>query len=123
MKIFNFDTLAEVEAANKASGNHWFDRETKEFFGTRLETDLLVGGFFVSSEQPPSGPRLYSVRRVKNEKGHIATIGEFCGWKSKREASAAIRAMRVVEKEECPDCPWKNNDCTGLKDAYEKANL
>ena len=111
MKIFNFNTLAEVEAANKASGNHWFDRDTMNFFETSLETDLLVGGFFVSSEQPPHGPRLYSVRRVKNEQGHITTIGEFCGWKSKREASAAIKAMRVVEKEEINTSTKKSEMC------------
>ncbi len=99
MKIFNFDTLAEVEAANKASRNHWFDRETTEFFGTKFETNLLVGGFFISSEQPPHGPRQYSVRRVQNEQGHIETLGKFGNWQSKKEAMAAIKTRQKLEKD------------------------
>lgn len=68
-----FRTIAEIRRKNQSIGHHWFDRSTIEFFKTRFESDVLAGRFFVTSEQPPSGPREFSVRRA-NDDGTVSTI-------------------------------------------------
>ena len=48
-----------------------------KFFNTKIETSLLKDGYFVTSEDiNRNGFRKYKIRRVKNEKGNIETIGD-----------------------------------------------
>lgn len=49
------DSLLDHAAANFARGHHWYDPDTLEFFGTRFESGLIYGRFFITSEQdgPP----------------------------------------------------------------------
>ena len=60
-------------------GQHWFDRDTMRFFGTRIGRVVQVGQvwLFVTSEKPPHGERAYNLRRM-SETGDITTVGEFC---------------------------------------------
>ena len=100
MKRFNFNTLAEVQAANEKYGRFFFSEATMNFFNSRLETDLLVGGYFVTSEQfDDESPRLFTIRRVKNVSGHIETIGSFQEYKTKDEAKKALHRLTSALKE------------------------
>lgn len=75
-------TFQEMARAVTRAGGHWFDRATMRFFGTRL---LGTGWLFVSSEQPPHGPRRYSVRRWDAAvPGDVDTVGEFCAYQTAR---------------------------------------
>ena len=85
-------TLADVRAANKAAGHHWFSRATMRFFGTRIETTVYKNRCFVTSELPPHGGRRYSVRRAMPD-GSIETIGEFCGYRWLEDARIAARLV------------------------------
>jgi hypothetical protein len=83
-------SIAELRELNERNGGCWFERGSMKFFGTRIESGIIRGRFFVTSEQPPHGARKYSVRKFDN-KGRIDTVGEFCGYSSRREALAAAR--------------------------------
>ena len=74
-------------------GFHWFDPDTMRFFRTSLPRHGYRGPggtYFVTSEQMPRMPRLYSVRRLVGP-GRIETVGEFCGY---RTSAAATRAAK-----------------------------
>ncbi len=88
-----YSTLAEVVAANDQAGRHWFEADSMEFFNSRLETDLIGGSYFVSSEQYQSGyPRLYTIRQA-DEDGHIHSIGEFQAYDTLDSAIEAIAKL------------------------------
>jgi hypothetical protein len=85
-----FKTIAEVRQANKASGNHWFDRSSMRHFNTRIESKLYKGGYFITSESMRLDPaRRYTVRKALSD-GSIQTVGEFHWYLRKSDAINAI---------------------------------
>lgn len=85
-----FKSMAEARAANKAAGQFWFSPDTMEFFSSRVETGLIRGRFFVSSEVPPAlGQRRYTVREARDD-GTVTTVGIECGYSTKVAARQAI---------------------------------
>ena len=69
-----FKTLAEVKAANKANGNYWFERSTMRFFNSVIESRLMDGGFFITSERMElTFPKRYTVREAMPD-GDIKTV-------------------------------------------------
>ena len=93
-----FKTLADVRRANKASGRYWFTRGAMGFFRSRVETGLLGGRLFITSEQfDENAPRLYTVRMV-TPAGHIKTVGEFQEYESLKAAKKElVRLLRMGE--------------------------
>lgn len=88
-KTFVYVTLDDVEAANRSIGNHWFDRDTMRFFKTKIESRLIAGHRFVTSERGPDERRRYTVRDARPD-GTIDTIGEFQGYATRKAAMAKI---------------------------------
>jgi len=71
-KLFN--TLSEVRQANKSLGNYWFNRHTMKFWGSKIESSLLKGRFFISSELSiRKDNRRFTIREVKPD-GSIETL-------------------------------------------------
>jgi hypothetical protein len=92
-KTFTYLTMQDVIDANKSIGHHWFDRETLRFFNTRIESSLIAGEYFITSERVDDRDRRrYSLRRAKPD-GTVETIGAFQAYASKSEALNAARAM------------------------------
>jgi len=88
-----FKNLAAVKAKNKAIGNYWFTKKTMSFFKSRIESGLIKGMYFITSEQIDERfERLYSVRKAMPD-GEIQTIGGFQGYKTKEAAKAAITKL------------------------------
>ena len=82
------------ETYDPGPGRHWFDPDTMRFFKTRMGRWGYRGPggtYFVTSEQGPGMPRLYTVRRLAGP-GRIETVGEFCGYKARSTAIEAARA-------------------------------
>ena len=72
----------EREYLRRRSGKpaHWFDASSKRFFGTRMGAIIEMSDgtvYFTTSEQPPHGERMHSLRRM-DASGDISTVGEFC---------------------------------------------
>lgn len=89
-------TIAELKALNAKNGGCWFEPSSMRFFGTRIESGIILGKYFVTSEQPPHGPRNYSVRSFDSE-GGVDTVGEFGAYRNKAQAMEAIKAAVQME--------------------------
>lgn len=99
-----FSSMAGVKVANAELGHHFFEKGTMDFFDSRVETDLVEGRYFVTSERfNEDSPRLYTIREVMPN-GSINTVGEFQEYKSKlgalNEARALAEAEKIVERME-----------------------
>jgi len=87
-------TIEELKDLNKENGSPWFHRSRMAFFGTQIHGGIIQGKYFVTSEQPPRGPRKYSVRTF-NETGDVDTVGDFCGFDSESDALASIPSPKI----------------------------
>jgi hypothetical protein len=97
-----FANLAEVKKANANSGRFWFSPATLEYFHCRVETGLIRGRYFITSECREPEPyrdvrgreqeateRRYTVRYAQDDAA-IETIGEFMQYGSCAEALTAL---------------------------------
>lgn len=86
---FRYLSMADVKRANKQIGNYWFSPDTMRFFNSRIESGLIRGRYFVTSEAyDEDAPRRYSIR-VAHDGGSIDTVGDFQGYQTLSEALAA----------------------------------
>lgn len=85
-------TIAQVAALNRDNGGHWFDKSAMRFFKTKIESGVLPGFLFVTSEQCGYGPRLFTVRQF-DAAGNVSTVGKLQEWLSRRAALAAARGF------------------------------
>ena len=72
--------VIQREYYNLNPEGHWFDASSMRFFKCRLPDygyNKDDSTYFISSEQGPSMPRLYTVRRFDRISGSIETIGPF----------------------------------------------
>lgn len=90
-------TMASIREHATEHGCRWFEPGATRFFRSRYPRSavLLPDGraAFVTSEQPPHGPRRYTVRAYDYTDGMVETVGPFCGYSSRREAQRAIADM------------------------------
>jgi hypothetical protein len=70
-----YKSMSEIRAANAAAGHYFFSRDTMRAFESKIEGGPYGGRFFVTSEQPPHGPRVFTVREALAN-GRIRTVGE-----------------------------------------------
>ena len=89
-------SLADVKELNREAGQYFFSRSTMRFFSSCMETGLLKGGYFITSEEPPHGGRKYSARKVDYLNGSIETLSNFCEYRTKEDAKDTIRADRAA---------------------------
>lgn len=87
--------ISEVKAITQSNGYHFFDKNTMNYWGTRIETSVFANGCYVTSEDDFSKTkRLYTVRRFNGKS--IDTIGEFQQYRTKVAARDAARAYKAV---------------------------
>lgn len=72
-------TIEAIEAANKAAGLHFFDRDTLKFWGSKVSSTVHEGPggvYFVTSETAPfNGVRRSTVRKFVPIMGRVLTVG------------------------------------------------
>jgi hypothetical protein len=95
-------SIADIKAQHEAAGSYWFEPATMRFFGTRFTTRIYPcasqrATFFVTSEQPPHGPRAYSVRKADWDGPIINTVGAFCGYSDAHASGIAARLAAGYE--------------------------
>lgn len=80
-----FRSILEIREANK----NFFSYGAMQFFDSRIESAVLFGRYFITSEQfhdsCEDGPRKYTIREAKDG-GGINTVGEFQQFESAEEA-------------------------------------
>ena len=100
--LSNFKTLADFKRAHKAAGGHFFDRGAMRFFESRIESGLLKGGYFITSERFASisydadieiPSRMFHVRKIDEEWPlGIDRIGDH--YETREDAMDAVREHR-----------------------------
>lgn len=90
-----FADICSVEKANRARGSHWFDPDTMRFFNSRIESPLIAGRYFVTSEQMPDTPRAFTLREALPT-GEVVTVGGFLAHDSLVSAVDAIATRKAI---------------------------
>jgi len=99
MKTVDIEIVIKRYYAARPDG-HWFDRDTKRFFGCRLPKVAFQAAdgrrFFVTSEHNfDRTARLYTVR-CQGIDGDMDTIGEFQGYSDR---SVAVKEAKRLASE------------------------
>ena len=83
-------TMADV----RADVPSFFSRGAMEFFGSRIESSLMKGDYFITSEVPPYEGKRYTVRWW-NRDGRIKSMGKgFTKYPTKEDAKEAIKELQ-----------------------------
>lgn len=56
--------LTEFKKAHKAAGGHFFNKAAMDFFSSRIESRMIGGRVFITSERFESLPRGFKVRAI-----------------------------------------------------------
>jgi hypothetical protein len=105
-----FKTVAEIRAANKALGHHWFSPDTLRFFDSRILDGVIRGRLFVTSESPGTdGGRRYTIR-IAQDSGEVDTVGEFMGYATQHEARIYAASVPLVECAQGDYVAWSEDD-------------
>ena len=88
-----FDSIKEIEIANKNIGHHWFDKGTKRFFKSHIHSEVYGGKYFISSENTYDGRDRKFTIRIARENGSVSTVGEFQEFSTVADARARINEL------------------------------
>lgn len=87
--MYNAKNMNDVKFYNKMTGHRFFDHDTMEFWGSRVESELFLNNTFVTSEDDfYRTKKLFTVRRYNPENGEIETVGKFQQFDSLKMALA-----------------------------------
>jgi len=95
-KMIEFKTMSEYRKHCKENGSHWFSRDTMKFFGSRIESHLKGGRWFIESQRSgfsPNSSRVYILRYIAQEKASPGyfPIEKFAEFPTLKAAKAALR--------------------------------
>jgi len=86
-----FENITEVKLAHKAQGGHFFDRQAMRFFNSKVESKVVSGRYFVTSERyDTDSPKLFTVREVAPS-GEM--LGDLFGFQSHDSLEGALIAL------------------------------
>ena len=123
-----FQTVADLATANHDAGGHWFDRDTKRFFRSRVHPGIYHGQtliYFVSSEKrgfSDDSGREFNVRAFDPKDASVNGVEG--GFRDLSDARAAARDLAKRDKagehvkpltqgEQCGFCGHYGEGCTG----------
>ena len=93
-----FTSIPAVKTAFKSAGSFWFSPGAMRFFNTKIESPLIAGRYFITSERYEIGePKLFNVRMIVRHNDatlDIETIGEHMTYTSQQEAMNALEEYR-----------------------------
>jgi hypothetical protein len=86
-------TMEQVKQANKARGQHWFDADTLEYWGTKIHGELMAGEFFITSEDNFNrDARFFTIRKV-SDTGRVSTVGTWQQYATLKEAEEQVAVI------------------------------
>ena len=87
-------TMKDVIEHNKDTRMHFFDKETMDFWGCKIESELIDDKYFITSELNFDGSkRLYTVRKYNWNDGMITDFG-FQNCKTLKEAQDYLNELK-----------------------------
>jgi len=85
-----FSTIQEIKEANENAGQDFFKEGVMRLFIREIESEVLKGKFFVTSERYDTfAPKQYTVRQV-SDNGHVTNVSKFQEFDDKYEALESI---------------------------------
>ena len=88
-------SMTSVVEKNKAAGQHFFSEGAMRFFNSQLESGLLKGNYFITSERMElSMPKRYTVRQAVNGGERIHSVSEHCQYGTLDNAKEAISELQ-----------------------------
>ncbi|MDX6610945.1 MAG: hypothetical protein QOD75_131 [Blastocatellia bacterium] len=87
-------TISQLKALNERNGGSWFERSTMRFFGTRIESGIIRGGYFITSDKrgfEDSAGRGFTIRQFNDEGSVHSDVGDLAQYNSKDEALEALK--------------------------------
>lgn len=100
-------TIEDAKRLNRRVGQYFFEPNAMRFFSTRICGDIIHECYFITSEKfkgwrSPDGPRLYTVRKIDWETGHLDTYPNHSeGFQAHKTANAARNWLkRHLSKQE-----------------------
>lgn len=98
MSLYDAKNMKDVIRYNKMVGQYFFERDTMEFFGSKVECELLENNCFITSEDDfRREKRLYTIRRYDPNTAHIDTVGGFQKFKTFNAAMNAAKSYATCE--------------------------
>lgn len=71
-------TIQEAKKVSKANGGHFFDLQAMRFFNSKIESELIEGRYFITSERySTENPKLYTIRQISETGQILDDLGEF----------------------------------------------
>lgn len=101
-----YKNMQAVRAANRDAGKFWFSPDAMAFWNSRIETALLHGRYFVTSEAPGAGDedRRYTIRFALDS-GDIMEIWEMRDFDKLDVAISVIGLHYRAYRDENGDVP------------------
>jgi len=91
--VILFKSMSDLRDKNKEIGHLFFNHDTMKFWGSKIETALYRGVFFITSEKGVGKePRTFTIREAKST-GEIVTVGKGREHKTLDEAKDAVKAL------------------------------
>ncbi len=92
--INNRKTMADVKALNRVKGNYFFDPDTMRFWHSKVHGGLILGKYFITSEDNYDRmSRLFSIRAINWTNGAIDTVGAFQQFHTVEDAKEFIKSL------------------------------
>lgn len=85
---------------SRARGDYFFSKETMEFWGSAIESELLENNTFVTSEDNfDKTKRLYTARHYNWDRHSVETIGEFQQFTTRTAAIEFAKSYKEGEQQ------------------------
>ena len=95
-----YTSINQIISEAERAGSHFFTIGTMRFFDSRILTKIYGGCYFITSERDnyrDSNPRFYTIRKYEGGL-KIETVGEFCQYRTKAQAVAAVNKLIKAEE-------------------------
>lgn len=85
-------TFTEMKETNR----NWFTKEAMAFFNTKIESSVLKGNYFITSERMElDQDKRYTIRQYNLETKQVTTIGDFRAYTSLESAKQSVRRLQA----------------------------
>jgi hypothetical protein len=95
------ENMKEAKAISKANGGHFFDAQAMRFFNSKIESELIDGKFFITSERyDMDSPKLYTIRQISETGQILDDLGDFQEFDTLHGALVALGERKTPPNKE-----------------------
>lgn len=95
------ENMKEAKAISKANGGHFFDAQAMRFFNSKIESELIGGRYFITSERfEIDYPKMYTIRQISETGQILDDLGEFQEFDTLHGALVALGERKTQQNKE-----------------------